>query len=95
MNGKFKNSIVAQSMRLDVSIGLQYLLESKEIGSNVSEVIDLLARGGQAGKEQTFPFSMSLYGLPADHTAQVKCLQHRGIFLLQISGIEVELPTSN
>lgn len=75
--------------------GLQYPLESKEIGSNANEVIDLLARGGQAGKEQTLPFSMSLYGLPADHTAQVKCLQHRGIFLLQISGIEVELPSSN
>ena len=38
-----KNPIVVQFIRLDASVGLQYMLESEEVGSNASEGIDLPA----------------------------------------------------
>jgi hypothetical protein len=94
MNRKVKNSIVAQSTRLDVSAGFQYLLESEEVGSNASEEIDSLARRGQTDKEQRLPFSMSLDRFPAEGVVKIKYLQLRCIFLSQTSGLDVDLPTS-
>jgi hypothetical protein len=43
-----------------------------EIGWDASEGIDLLARPGQAGKEQDRPSSLSLYRLLAEGGAQIR-----------------------
>jgi hypothetical protein len=40
----------------------------KEIG-----YISLLARGGQSGKEEKLPSSISLYEITAESVAQIKC----------------------
>jgi hypothetical protein len=54
MNKKSKNPVVSHSM--DFSAGLQYkLFSSKEVCSNASEGLDLLARWEQADKEQKLP----------------------------------------
>ena len=70
MNRKSSNLVVAQSMRLDVLAGLQYILESEEVAYN--EGMDLLVRKEQAGKEKKLPSSMSLYRLLAEGVAQIR-----------------------
>jgi hypothetical protein len=66
-NGKYKDPVVAQFTRLDVvSAGFLYVLKPREIGSNATEGMDLIARREQAGKEQKLPFSMSLFRLPVE-----------------------------
>ena len=70
VNRKFKNPVVAQSMRLNISAGLQYMLEPFT-GSNASEETCLLVRTGQAGKAQKLPSSMTMYRLPAEGVAQI------------------------
>ena len=54
MNRKSSNLVVALSTRLDVSVGLQYILESEEVAYN--EGMDLLVRKEQAGKEKKSSF---------------------------------------
>ena len=44
MNGSSKNPVIVQSMRLDVSAGLQYNWNPKEVGFNAREGMDLLRR---------------------------------------------------
>lgn len=44
----------------------------EEVSSKESEGMDLSARLEQAGKEQKFPFYMSLYRLPVESMAQIK-----------------------
>jgi hypothetical protein len=53
VNGKSKCLVIVQSMKLDVSAGLQYVPE--EWGSNDSE--PLLARWEQAGRGKILPSS--------------------------------------
>ena len=62
----------------------------KEVNCNASEGIDLLARWGEAGKEQILPSNMSLYRLPAEGVAQIKvmCLP------ISRSRLKVWLPAS-
>lgn len=55
-----KISVVVLSLKLDVSASLQYMLEYQYIGFNVIEEMDVLERGGQAGKKQKHPYSISL-----------------------------------
>ena len=50
---KYKNPVVAQPIRLDVSAGLQYELEHKEVGSNSSEEKDVLAREGKEAENKS------------------------------------------
>ena len=52
--------------------------------------MDLLARQGQAGKEQKLPSSMSSYRIPGEGVTQTK-----GVFFPpQRSRLAVDLPTS-
>jgi hypothetical protein len=44
---------------------------NKEVGSSISEVMDVWGMWGQAGKEQKASSSMSLYMFPAEDMAQV------------------------
>lgn len=44
----------------------------EEVDPNVSEVMNILARRGQAGKEQMLPSFMSLYRFPAEGMAHTK-----------------------
>lgn len=44
----------------------------KEVGSNPSEGMDVLARRGQAGKERMFPFPMSLHTLAGEGVAHIE-----------------------
>lgn len=60
MNGKSRNLVIAQSHGGWVSLVFCICCNPKEIGSNVSEGKDVLARKGQAGKDQNFPSSLSL-----------------------------------
>lgn len=61
VNRMSKNPVVAQSTRLDVSSYLVFSIHChpKEGGSNTSEGMDMLARRGQATKEQKPTLSMS------------------------------------
>lgn len=65
MNGKTKNPVVAKSVRLDASAGVQYMLESQRNRSKAGEE-HVLARPGQAGREQHLPLSMSIRLLAED-----------------------------
>ena len=47
-------------------------MESQEVVYNVSEGMDVLSKRGQAGKEATFLFSMSLCRLTAKDVSQIK-----------------------
>jgi hypothetical protein len=51
MNGMSRNPVVAQSMRLDVSAGLQYFRNPKEVGFKASEGTGLQVSLKQAVKE--------------------------------------------
>jgi hypothetical protein len=51
MEGPRTQKLVVQSMRLDVSVGLQCILEFCRVGSDVSEGIGLL---GRAKSEASF-----------------------------------------
>lgn len=56
-NGRSKNLVIVQSMRLDVSAGqFSIHMNPKEVGSNASEGVALLARLQQAGKDRGFFF---------------------------------------
>lgn len=46
----------------------------EEVGSSATEEMDLLTRLEQAGKEQKFPASLSLYRLPEECMVQIKGL---------------------
>ena len=69
LSGKAKIPVV-QFMRLDVSTGLWW--DPEEVGSNTSEGMHVLSRQGQTGKEQMFPFSMSIHKLPVEGITQIK-----------------------
>ena len=82
MNGKFQNLLVAQSLKLISCIHGN----PKEVSSNDSEEMDLLARGGQAGQVLKLPSSVSLYKLPEESMAQIKGLSsHLEIWIKGIS----------
>lgn len=67
MNGKLKNLVVVQFMRLNVSADLQYFLKyQRRLCSNFSEGMDLLGRQEQASKEKKLPFSISLRMIPEE-----------------------------
>jgi hypothetical protein len=67
VNAKSKSLEVAQPHRLDVSADLSML------GSQCSgEGMVVLARRGQAGREQKLPSSMSFYRLPAGGRIHIK-----------------------
>lgn len=73
MNGKSNNTVIAQSLKLDVSACLVFSIYwNHEVNSNASDGMDLLGRQEQAGKEQNFPISMSLYILLAEGMAQIE-----------------------
>lgn len=46
-------------------------LNPKEVGSNPTEGMDVLARRGQAGKERKLPFPMSLHRLAGVGVARI------------------------
>jgi hypothetical protein len=43
-----------------------------KLGSNTQEVMDVLVRQVQSGKDQTLPSFVSLYRLPAEGVAQIR-----------------------
>jgi hypothetical protein len=82
-------SVVVQSMRLEVSAGLQYMLEFSS--PNASEGMDLLARREQASRQTAKPsFSVSLQRLPAEGVAHVGGVSSQ----LMRSGLKVSFSTS-
>lgn len=89
-NRKFKNPVVVQFMSLGISAGLQYVLESKEIGSNVHEEMNLPVKARKRKQRDGFSFPCSLYRvLPRCgkrtkvHHPTSKDSDKRWIFLLQ------------
>lgn len=75
---------------------------SLEVGSNVCEEMNLLARLEQAGKEQGFLLPCPLYRLSAEVMAQIrdgsfylKDLEQRCIFPPERVGLKVDFPISN
>ena len=72
MNRKLKNPVAAQSPRVNVTAGLQYMAESQKVGSTTSEGMDALERQRHASKEHNFPSYMSLYSLQSEILAQIR-----------------------
>lgn len=69
------NPVVAQSTRMDVSDYFQYIYwNTKKLVSNNTEVMDFLARQGQAGKNKTLYSSTLLYRLSTEGVSQIKCM---------------------
>jgi hypothetical protein len=58
---------------------------AKDIGTNASEGMDMLARRGQAGKEEKLIAFKSLYRLPAEGMVQIESVSSKvrikGVYL--------------
>jgi hypothetical protein len=46
----------------------------EEVGFNTSEVMDVLAKQGKAGKKPNLSSSIVLYSFPAERVAQIKVM---------------------
>ena len=71
MTGKYKNLVIVHSSRLDVSAGLQQMLDPNKLGSKaMREWLCPQGEGKQAKRKA--PPSVSLYDLPTEGVARVK-----------------------
>lgn len=68
----------------DVSAGLEYITESKEVGSNASKAMELPMRARASGKENKLPSLGPLYGLPASYATTEGGLTHLKIIIIMI-----------
>ena len=76
---------------------------SKEVGSNASEEMDLLARARASRQREKLPLSCPLSGLPAEGVAQIggrsSYIKRSGlkvcVFPPQGSRLEIDFPTLN
>lgn len=71
-NKKFKDPVMVHPNRLDVSVGLQCMLESQSRRVECQWSNGFSSKRGQGGKEQRLPASMSVYRLAPEELSRIK-----------------------